>query len=523
MKKRRFVSILTMAVMLGTLAGCSNSDNTPVSVSDKGAAESVQTSADQDPNTEAIASRTEPQTIIVSWFNWTGAPAGLDRIEEKMNELTLPALNLQVEMQIADYAQRSQQLTLQISGGEQLDIVCSSFIYSIGISNGYWYDLEEGDLLNTYGAGIIDTIGMENIDACRDVNGVLYGVPNQKENASGRFGLAVVTDYLKNAEPYMELTPDYDSPCWRVDGLGDLATIIKALHEAYPEKDAYLPGTTLTNIWTDIDLMGDGFGVLADWGTGDIVSMFDDDSYLEMVNTMHDLYENGCINPSSLTDDTANAVQVEAGTLCSYLTSYKPNSKVQETNLCGGVDITVVCGGPDFTGSSSVSGNWSICVNTADPVASMQYLNFMYSSPEWNNLFNWGEEGVDFNVVDETAQFVENAEYNHAVQWLAPGQFLAYPEYGNAPDIWEQYETFNDGAMQSEAMGFMFDQTPVVNEYTAINNVYLQYQKSIEYGAVEPASALEEMKTALEAAGYQKYLDEKQAQYTAWKQTRDQP
>ena len=68
----------------------------------------------------------------------------------------------------------------------------------------------------------------------------------------------------------------------------------------------------------------------------------------------------------------------------------------------------------------------------------------------------------------------------------------------------------------------MFDQTPVINEYTAINNVYLQYQKSIEYGAVEPASALEEMKTALESAGYQKYLDEKQAQYTAWKQTREQ-
>ena len=148
----------------------------------------------------------------------------------------------------------------------------------------------------------------------------------------------------------------------------------------------------------------------------------------------------------------------------------------------------------------------------------MQYLNFMYTSPEWNTLFNWGEEGVDFNVVDETAQFVENAEYNHAMQWIAPGQFQTYPEYGNPTNLWELYEEFNSGAIVSEASGFIFDQTPVVNEYTAINNVYQQYQKSIEYGAVDPASTLEEMKAALDSAGYQAYLEEKQSQYTAWKE-----
>ena len=85
--------------------------------------------------------------------------------------------------------------------------------------------------------------------------------------------------------------------------------------------------------------------------------MFDDDSYLETVNAMHDLYNSGCINPNALTDTTAAATQVEAGTLCSYVTNYKPNSKVQETNLCGGNDITVVKGGDDFAMPATVSGN----------------------------------------------------------------------------------------------------------------------------------------------------------------------
>ena len=518
MKKRSFMAILITAAMLSVFAGCNSNQETVENISATEGSVAEESSNPVDLNAKAIADRTEPQTLVLSWFNWTGSPSGLSRIEEKMNELTRPVLNLEVEMQVSNYAQRSQQLTLAISGGEPLDIVCSSFLYNNGISNDYWYDLETNDLLNIYGTGIVDTLGMNNIDACRDKNGVLYGVPNQKETAGGKYTLAVVTEYLNNAEPYMELIPEYDGPYWKVDGLQDLVTMIKALHEAYPDKDAYLPGTTLATSWTDIDTMGDSFGVLADWGTGDIVSMFDDDSYLELVHAMRDLYENGCINPNALTDDTANAAQVEAGTLCSYLTSYKPNSKVQETNLCGGTDITIVYGGPDFTGSSSISGNWSICVNTEDPVASMQYLNFIYTSPEWNNLFNWGEEGIDYQVVNGTAQYMKNAEYNHAVQWLAPAQFLAYPEYGNSTDLWEQYENFNQNAIKSEAVGFMFDQTPILTEYTAINNVYLQYQKSIEYGAVDPDSALEEMNRALEAAGYQRYLDEKQAQYTAWKE-----
>ena len=528
MKKRALVAFLAATMLVGSLAGCnsnsssggsstttSSGGSSSTSTSESG--ESAEASDSGDANAEAVANRTETQTIVVNWFTWSGSPGGLDRIEEKMNELTIPELNLAVEMQVTDFASRSQQLTLQISGGEQLDIVATSGIgYNTGITNGYWVDLEENDMLNTYGQGIIDTIGMTDIDACRSADGVLYGLPQQKENAQGRFSMVILTEDLKNAEPYMDLVPDYESDCWEVDGLQDLVTILKATHDGNPDKDTFCPGTNYT--WTDIDTLGDNFGVLPDWGTGEVVSIFDDDSYLEMVNSMRDLFNYGCISANELTDTTAAATRLQAGSLSAYITVYKPNSKIQETNLCGGNDITIVRGGPDFTQSGTVSGTWAMCANTADPVAAMQYLNFMYTSPEWNTLFNWGEEGVDFNVVDDTAQFVENAEYNHAMQWLATGQFLTYPEYGNPTNLWELYDEFNAGAVVSEAHGFMFDQSPVINEYTAINNVYTQYQKSIEYGAVDPTSTLEEMKTALDAAGYQKYVEEKANQYNAWKE-----
>lgn len=54
-------------------------------------------------------------------------------------------------------------------------LACVGFSYQTGIQQGYLSDLEENDLLATYGPDIAEAVGQDNIDACR-VNGVLYGL-----------------------------------------------------------------------------------------------------------------------------------------------------------------------------------------------------------------------------------------------------------------------------------------------------------------------------------------------------------
>ncbi len=536
MKKRVLVTMLAAAMAAASLVSCGNSSSSGSSTSTStGSSESGSEAASEsgesetaenteDFAAEAIAARTETQTVVVNWPTYSGTLNGIDRIVEKMNELTVPALNLAVDMQITDFANRTQTITLAISGGEQIDIISSIVVgYANGITNDYWEDFEQEvdghNLLETYGSGIIDTMGWDVLNACRAPDGTLYGVSQQKENAQGRFALSIGTEYLEKAAEYMDLVPDTESDVWRIDGgLDDLVTILKATHEANPGLDTFAPGGLQAG-WTDVDALGgDYFGVLADYGKGDVVDYFQDDAYLAMVHAMTDLFESGCINASDLTDTTSANARVQAGSLMSYITNYKPGSDIQESNLCGR-DMTIVVGGPDFTASNSISSMpWCICSNTADIVAAMQYLNFMYTSSEWNELFKWGEKGVDFEEVDGTAKWVENAEYNHALQWLAPGQFLAMPEYGNPSNIWDVYEDFNNGAIVSEASGFSFNKTPVANEYTAISNVYSEYQKQIEYGmSGDPDAAIAEMEEKLNAAGYQTYMDEKQSQLDTWR------
>jgi putative aldouronate transport system substrate-binding protein len=383
-------------------------------------------------------------------------------------------------------------------------------------------DFEEDDLLDTYGQGIIEALGWNNINTCR-VDGTLYAVPSQHDFAQGRYGLSVRTDILQEAEAYMDLVPDYDADTWKVNGLEDIVTIIKAIHEAEPNMTAYRPSTGMG--WIAVDNLGGNFyGVLDNWGvdTTEVVNMFTTQTYLDYVNVMYDLNQSGCISPDALTDTTANTAAVQAGTAASYLTHIKPGIAIQESTNCG-MSMTTIQGGPDHTSSTQIGGSgWMIGYTTVDPVAAMQYLNFMYTSTEWNNLFMWGVEGVDSVISDDgTADFTADSDYTHAMQWISPAEFLGHPQTGNPSNLWEMYEDFNNGAIVSTGSGFTFSTANVATQYTAVDNVYSQYQKAIEYGFSDPESSIAEMNDAMMTAGLQDIIDEKQRQFDAWLATKN--
>lgn len=532
MKKRILAAMAAALVATTAMAACGNSNGSSSTDSGKtstsaSTAESGNTDKDDadsgealDASAQAIADRTETQTIVVSWMTWSGSPQDLQLVVDGMNELTVPALNLEVEMQVTDFASRNQQLTLQLSGGETIDIMgCLGMPYATAVQHDYLIDLEENDLIQTYGQDIIDTMGQEFIDACR-IGGVLYGVPNQRDMAQGRQAMCIRTDILKDACESMGITPDLENEIWKVDSLDTIFDIIKAMHDTHPEITSFKPGTITNHVGVDA-LGGNVFGVLDNWGQGtsEVVNLFETDCYVDYIHKMHDLYEYGCISADSVTDTTADMNGVTAGSWASYITVTKPGSKTQESKGVG-MDMTIIQSGPDFLYSTAANGMpWTITLNTSDPVASMQYLNFMYASPEWNDLFCWGVEGTHYVVTDDghytypEGLDASSSGYNTAVTWTAPGQFKAGVWEGDSLDLWDRINEFNNNAMVSEAFGFLFDVTPVSNEYTACTNVYNEYQKALEYGVLDTDSALAEMNEKMEAAGLQKIIEEKQRQY----------
>lgn len=217
---------------------------------------------------------------------------------------------------------------------------------------------------------------------------------------------------------------------------------------------------------------------------------------------------------------------MKAGTLISYTTGGKPGIKAQETNLCGR-DMTIFQTMDNYVSSTSVASfPWAIPITAANPEAAMKYLNELYTNADLANILAWGIEGEHYKVgEDGLADFADGVDastsgWNHSMGWLMPNQFLTHIWVGNSATLWDEMKEFNNSAVVSAASGFTFDTTNVANEVTAVQNVYNEYQTSVEYGFVEPEAGIAEMNEKMMSAGLQKIIDEKQTQLDEWAATK---
>lgn len=459
------------------------------------------------------------QKVVLSFFTWTGAPVDTQAVQDAMNEITREKLGIEVELQISDYASYQQNMTLALSGGEQIDIMVNlSSTYSNFAQQGYFMDLEEDDLLETYGQGIIEAMGQDNIDACR-IGGVLYGLPNNHDLAQGRGCAAIARQYLEGIG--YEIDDSVEIMKITLDELND---IYAQLHEAYPDLEVYRPISTSMQQFSNVDLLGgNAFGVLLNNGESlTVENLFTSDFYKEYCERIYTYNQDGYISQDAATDTTAVGELVKAGTLMSYTTGGKPGIKVQENGLCG-QEMVIFQTMDNYISSTAIAQfPWAVPINTEDAVAAITYLNELYTNEELQNLLAWGIEGTHYVVNEEgLATYPEgvdasNSGYNHSMGWLMPNQFLTYVWEGNSPTLWEEMKEFNTSAVVSSASGFIFNSENVLNELTAVQNIYNEYQASIEYGFVDPETGIAEMNEKMMDAGLQKIIDEKQAQLDEW-------
>lgn len=486
----------------------------------------TETNADTDAQTEADKADTakaddlyfdELQHLVVAFPTWTGAPADTEMVVEKVNEILREKYNIEVEFQISDAGTFKQNMTLALSSGEQIDVINTMLAnYTNMVNQGYLMDLEEDDLLQTYGQGILDVIEPKYIDACR-VGDVLYGLTNTRDYAVGRGCIAVGTEYLDaigykapaDAGEIIHITED------------ELNDILAQLHEKFPDMEVYRPSANDLPQQTLVDQIGgNNFGVIL--GNSDelkIVNLFETDEYMDFCKRVYNWNQLGYISKDAAADTTAVTVLMKEGVLLSYGTGGKPGSKAQES-MGDGRDMTIFQTREDYISSSAISSfPWCIPITTADPKASMVLLNEMYTNPELADLIIYGIEGIHYEINNDgylDANAGTSPDTYATLPFIYPNQYASTVTVGNTADLWERTNTFNEEARKSPALGFTFDSTTVATELTAVTNVYEEYQKSLEYGFVDPETAIPEMLKKMDAAGLQKIIEEKQKQFDAW-------
>ncbi|MDR1902298.1 MAG: ABC transporter substrate-binding protein [Treponema sp.] len=439
----------------------------------------------------------------------------LPKVQAAINE-RIKGRNLEVEFLPLGYATLTSQTNLMISGGEKLDLMP----VLVGISN----DVAQGKLLpldaylKTSGAGAAAAIGSDYLKA-GTVNGQVYGLPSLRDMAAS-YGICMRKDIL---DKYGFKIEDIKT----VDDLSRVYTKVSA-----GEPNMYMifgPNNTagivhfLLNDW---DPLGDNHGVLMNHGQDSplkVVNLVATKEYENKLRIVRDWYQKGWVIPDAATNTESAVRLVGAGQLFSFTSNLKPGFDKQATLGAGGVEMVTATIMPAFSTTSQVGIlNWVVPITCANPEKTMEFLNLLYTDPMIINLIDWGIEGTHYTKINDRVITyapgvnATNTGYNMNQSWQFGNSLLAYVWDGNPADTNEQMEAFNKSAIISKALGFQFNTAPVKNAAAAVLNVSNQYRLSLEFGMVDVDATLPQFIRALEDAGINQIITEKQRQLDAW-------
>ena len=519
MKKRVLAAILAASLSALAFASCRGETSTDSSTG----SESSTT------NTDSTASTEDGNTASDGTYQITMAYLGLaeqpDNAEvmQAISDLTMKELGVTFEGVQLGFGDYTEKLRLMLTGGDKLDIVftfatqASAYVSQNLVIN--LLDWNGTNLMEEYGQGIVEAVGEEQAYGGQ-INGVLYGIPSQKE-AMGTAGIVMRKDIVD------ELGIDYEN--WST--YEDLYDTFAKVHEAHPELNVVVGQNMVTKFYP-YDNLNDNLGVLMmddpDNLTLDVVNLFETDYYMNQAKTVNEWYNNGWVMLDAATTTETTQGLMKAGSAFCYFSPIKPGFLAQEEATTARELVTQVLYPEwDIINSSAINFvNWGIAHQCEDPVKAMQFLNFAFTSKEFNDLLNFGIEGKHYAKMDGSDVMITypegvdatNCGYHLAMGWANPNQFVGSVWEGNPEDVWQQYKDCNAASVWSKAYGFIPDTsaTDVANMQTALTNVYNTYYKSIECGAVDPETIIPQMNSELYAAGLQEYMDEKQRQLDEW-------
>ncbi len=534
--KRILAILLTLCMTVSMLAGCGggNSGSTnggeskAAGTEDKGSpaqsgqsADSGETAAPDGDDAGATSGGTasgtpvydfsdrDPYTIKVMMFGDADTQACAE-ISEAISKITREKINADVELTRIGFGTYLTQLNLALSSQEELDLF-TPFTTSIATLANTGQIMPITDLLSEYGQETLAAISQSDW-ACAKVGDDIYSVPANKDKAAN-FGFNMRKDILDEIGVSVDDIKSFD----------DLHDVLVKVKEAHPDMYPVVPdGSSMWGILA-YDPLGDNLGILdlyADPQSETVVNLYGTDFYREWAERLYQWSQEGLVMPDVASNTESRSNLISSGKGFGGFSHMKPGFDLQESAGTGHEMISWIFDDAVST-TTFVSIGWCIGNNSGDPERTMALLNLMYNDPELANLFCYGIEGVHYEVRDNgkigypDGVNSANTPYSR-LAWGWPNEQITSIWESDEDTVWTDLAKFNDEARPSPAKGFLFDNSKVLNQITACQNVVGKYHKAIIGGSVEPGPAIEKFLAELESAGIKDIMKEKQAQLDAW-------
>ncbi|SFS23610.1 ABC transporter substrate-binding protein [Enterocloster citroniae] len=437
----------------------------------------------------------------------------MDEVFEEINKLTLEEINCTVEPLFFEYGNYNQQIALMLSSGEQLDLFMTGAKrgYATQVVNGSLVPLD--DLIEEYCPAIQEYIP-EDILKCTRVNGKCYAIPTVRD-----WGLNY--SWMVTKEVYDK----YDIGSYDIQTFNDLTPIFKKIveGEGVPCTAGLGAGKSVADAIDDalFDSLFDGLGGV-EWGNNTkVVNIYETETYRNLLDLVHEWYEIGAIPADLSTQSSTPQELIASGYTSGMFYTWKPGHDTQESYKIGKDVVSVITTPSIRTTSDVASVMWSIPVNTVNKEKAAQFLNMMYGSKEYMDLFSYGIEGKHYQLIDKENGIIDYPEgvdsgsttYSPQAGWLFGNQFLNYIFTPNQATLWKDTEEWNNSMeVVSPLSGYICDESSVTNEVAACQNVVSQYERTLGNGEVDPDTLLPQFISDLKAAGIDKIVAVKQQQ-----------
>lgn len=502
MFSKLLVLTLVLVMSVSLLAGCGGKSSEKKDITDRSeTADTKQnTGNDSVKNTEDMVT---VKIALASVYDMTDAPM----VQDAMNKVLAEKYGIQCELILINMGSWQQQSNLLLTGSE-VDVM-TYFMLPLNtyVSNGQCLPL------NDYVANASDTFKAiwsdEQMAGCQ-IGGVQYAIPNLRN-----FG---------NNMCFFVDTDKFAAMGYQVSDITSLEDVDKFLYEA---REAYsdlnyilVPqgSSTMVNGW-NWDGLGDQnwVGVLGNCGHNtEVTNVFDDEGFQEFCGYTHKWYTDGLIMGDALSNQEDSKSLIRNGSaLCAFGNSANGESE-------GLTKCIIVKNWTDANNVAALS--FGINPLSVHHDEAWTLLESLYVDDELATLLINGIEGIHYIMnEDGSCSYPEGVDEmtstygNATAYWAMPYAANIPPitNLGGGATFFADLKKFNDESNLSGAMGFVFDSSAVVDEYSACLNIIQKYYDGLLCGVLDPDEVIPAAVQELEDAGMQKIIEAKQEQLDA--------
>ncbi|MFC5407156.1 ABC transporter substrate-binding protein [Cohnella soli] len=472
----------------------------------------------------AKGSNAKVEKIVFALASFNRIPDDLKKVTDAINKITIPKIGVEVDYKLYGPADYVQKVNLALQSGEQMDVFTTLGQLPSYASKNQLYPLE--DLIPKYGkemTAILEKDFGPDLLKSTTLGGHIYGIPVNK-------GMSIPTNFVYNADMLKDAGLSADN----IRSVEDLPAVFDAVKKKYPDvvpfgpinvnpSDTGLP--LLLKGASQVDFLSDTTGVGVVIGNeGKVRNFYETDVFKNGVKMMRDWYNKGYLQKDAATASIGFPDVVASGRGFSFMGGYGGMEAAKTLSAQLGKHIEMKRIAPYYFETGAVSlVSWMVSSTSKAPEAAVKFLNLLYSDPALINTILYGIEGEDYVKVDEHHVKFPDGKDATTVPYTAMlstgmvgSESLQYQLEGvNWSDV-ELKLKENKETARSPYFGFMFDQSKAKAEMSAVTNVVNQYLPGLVCGSLDPETTIPKFVKALNDAGAQTIIRQKQEQLDQW-------